>query len=1368
MTAPIAENKGESNYITETIAADVTVIEPEIQIFDLYAVGYNDKGTVQPFVHHLDINTGIGGNVRVWANIDDGALANAMSIAKFNTIKNRLGYYKPSTRWLRMADGSIVKPKAVWEGKMEIEGVQVFGSFEVFESGGSWEFLLGKPLLTAFHAVHEYTGDTVTIENNGLSAVLKNQIGTITNVHNETNKRSWRQHKDSKRSERTLPLKEVHKKIPNNDEQTVDIAHIESKEPKITVDSKLQDDNTTPEIEIEVDNLRSDDKLYTRLTDPWKKERVEEILKQVQIGPDLTEDERSKVQEFITEWADVFALSVNEVKQVDDAVHYLDIPPGTKFSTKVGQKPLTPPQRKYLYDSIDTMLKADIIEQCLPDQVKCVSPTTLAQKVHNNPGLNLEELQHRVNDQCITHGFETTFSLPPRSLPTPDDESDKKEPKWRICQNFSQINKVTKIAPMPQGDIRAKQQRLSGHRWVSGFDFAAGFYAVTVDPESRPYTAFYVEGRGYFWYKRMPFGLTGAPSTFGHMTATRMHEPIADGTMELFVDDGGTAANTFEEMMEKLRRIFTLIRRHNLSLSASKCELFMTTMVFAGASVGPKGVQPDLSKLTAIVNWKVPEDALALVGFLGLTGWFRDLILGYAKKEQPLRDLLRKVEMPEKHTKTIYRRVMSNHKLKDHWTEEHTRAFLTLKAAMTSEPVLKGPKWDGTPFIVTTDGCKDAFGAVLTQRFKTVLPSGKTVTRLHPIAFASKRTSKSEEKYKPFLLEFAALKFALDKFSDTIWGFPVEVETDCQALRDHLLNDKLSSTHARWRESILAHQIIDVRHVPGRINVVADGLSRANEGLPNENGDGSQWTVSEDWETAAGLTHDIFYTTDPATPEVAQLRNRFKDEPIFLEVIDALLNLDHGKSVRLRKRARHRASEYLMEDNKLWKIAGGHHNRARAKVECITKAETIALAQKEHAERGHWGRDAVKKSLMDRIWCPNLDSSIVTGISQCGRCKNFGGTHLHALLDPITRRHPFELLVGDYLSMPSGKGGYHTIGLYLDTYSQHVWAFKYKTAGSAKTTVSALSRVFQDFVPAETFMSDGGKHFDNTEVREMCNKWGTTTHIVPAYSPWINGLVEGTNKILLHVLKRLCAPELGEDEHGNGKFESTPKNWPEHLDEAIQIINSRLLPAFKFSPKELLFGLVVNTPPTEVNAASEPVTTDDVAVQMAYVAQQRLDGYAEMVAHAIKRKSTFDKRVLTRKPGEVTFPKGQLVQIYRSDLDYTFKTERKLLPKWSPPQRVVARNLNSYTLEKLDGTPIAGLFSARRLREFIPKEGTKLAQEQAILHRQLEPDNHNGDNPQDDEEQLEERGREDQDNDKDMGGTMGDEDAATEEGGHME
>ena len=65
---------------------------------------------------------------------------------------------------------------------------------------------------------------------------------------------------------------------------------------------------------------------------------------------------------------------------------------------------------------------------------------------------------------------------------------------------------------------------------MSIFDFASGFYAVKVTEESRPYTAFYVEGQGYFWYARMPFGLMGAPSTFAHITATNLHNLITDDT----------------------------------------------------------------------------------------------------------------------------------------------------------------------------------------------------------------------------------------------------------------------------------------------------------------------------------------------------------------------------------------------------------------------------------------------------------------------------------------------------------------------------------------------------------------------------------------------------------------------------------------------------------------------------------------------------------------------------------------------------------------------------------------------------------------------------------------------------------------------
>ena len=604
--------QGNEHFENTNTVSNVLPCQPESKIVELFTIDASRKKGVEetkPFIHQIRFHGPQGEIVRVWANIDDGAMKEVMSTAMFKKVKHRLGTTLPSSQLLRVANGVVVESEGKWKGKVEVNGVSTDVTFEVFDSRNKWDFLFGKTLLEAFKAIHNYESDEIAIWGTGGRTILRNQSDA-----------------------RGRPTLSTPICIVTETAQTGEDEHL---------------------AEVNVEALKDNISLFTRMTEPHKPERVQELLRLINIGDDLSTTEREEVQRLISSFADIFALSVSEVKVVEDAIHHLDIPPDTSFALKVHQKPLTPPQRSYLYASIDTMLEAGVIEACKPEDVKCVSATTLAQKAHQGKGLALEELQHRVNDECIARGLGTRFDLPARTTPTPDDNVQD-EPKWRICQNFAQINKITKTAPMPQGDIRAKQQRLSGHRWVSGFDFAAGFYAVLVDPKSRPYTAFYVEGRGYFWYKRMPFGLTGAPSTFANMTAKHMHDLLVDGTMELFVDDGGSAANTFEEMMSKLTRIFSRICDSGLSLSASKCEFFMTEITFAGASVGPKGVQPDLKKLTAIVNWKTPENATALAGFLGLTGWFRDLIVGYAKKEQPLRDLLREVELPEKYTKSVY------------------------------------------------------------------------------------------------------------------------------------------------------------------------------------------------------------------------------------------------------------------------------------------------------------------------------------------------------------------------------------------------------------------------------------------------------------------------------------------------------------------------------------------------------------------------------------------------------------------------------------------------------------------------------------------------------------------------------------------
>jgi hypothetical protein len=187
---------------------------------------------------------------------------------------------------------------------------------------------------------------------------------------------------------------------------------------------------------------------------------------------------------------------------------------------------------------------------------------------------------------------------------------------------------------------------------------------------------------------------------------------------------------------------------------------------------------------------------------------------------------------------------MSSFKLSTIWMQEHTKAFLDLKTAITSRPILQAPRYDGLHFVVTLDRCVEEFTAVLAQRIKTQTAAGKWMECLHPLGFASKRTLTTEKKYKSYLLEFTALKFGLDKFSSIIWGFPVEIEMDCSAMKDTLLNPHLNVPHARWREGILAYHIVDIRHVPGKLNVIADGLSQKWENMQAVPGDGSEWTVS--------------------------------------------------------------------------------------------------------------------------------------------------------------------------------------------------------------------------------------------------------------------------------------------------------------------------------------------------------------------------------------------------------------------------------------------------------------------------------------------------------------------------------------------
>jgi hypothetical protein len=133
----------------------VYTVSPNMNIVDLYEVGHKavtseiceDATTEIPFAHQIKIHGLQGEIVRLPALFDGAAMVAAMCTSLFNLVKHRLGSWQPSQKLLRMANGTIVPSHARWEGAIQLVDVIVRGSFEVFDSSGSWVFLLGKPLL---------------------------------------------------------------------------------------------------------------------------------------------------------------------------------------------------------------------------------------------------------------------------------------------------------------------------------------------------------------------------------------------------------------------------------------------------------------------------------------------------------------------------------------------------------------------------------------------------------------------------------------------------------------------------------------------------------------------------------------------------------------------------------------------------------------------------------------------------------------------------------------------------------------------------------------------------------------------------------------------------------------------------------------------------------------------------------------------------------------------------------------------------------------------------------------------------------------------------------------------------------------------
>ena len=295
---------------------------------------------------------------------------------------------------------------------------------------------------------------------------------------------------------------------------------------------------------------------------------------------------------------------------------------------------------------------------------------------------------------------------------------------------------------------------------------------------------------GHYEFLVMPFGLTNAPATFQSLM-NDIFRPYLRKFILVFFDDILIYSKSLQNHLLHLDCTFQLLQRHNLLAKRSKCYFAQTSVEYLGHFISAQGVSTDPKKIEAVQQWPVPTNVSQLRGFLGLTGYYRRFVKGYRSISRPLTELLKKDQF--------------------HWSEAATEAFLQLKAAMISPPVLALPDFS-QPFIVETDASGIGIGAVLMQNG-------------HPLAYISKALSFKHQGLSVYEKELLVIVHAVTKWHPYLYGRHFTIKTDHHSLK-YLLQQRISfpGQHS-WLTKLMGYDY-DICYKKGKENVAADALSR--------------------------------------------------------------------------------------------------------------------------------------------------------------------------------------------------------------------------------------------------------------------------------------------------------------------------------------------------------------------------------------------------------------------------------------------------------------------------------------------------------------------------------------------------------------
>ena len=166
----------------------------------------------------------------------------------------------------------------------------------------------------------------------------------------------------------------------------------------------------------------------------------------------------------------------------------------------------------------------------------------------------------------------------------------RKDGRLRMCTDFRQLNSRTVKDAYALPRVEEILDCLAGSQYFSVLDTKNGYYQVEIEESHKERTAFTVGPLGFYQYNRLPFGLTNS---------RLMEDVFGDYHLKIcliYLDDLIIFSRTYEEHMDRLRKVFQRIREAGLKLAPKKCHFFREKVVYVGHTVSKNGIEPDPAK----------------------------------------------------------------------------------------------------------------------------------------------------------------------------------------------------------------------------------------------------------------------------------------------------------------------------------------------------------------------------------------------------------------------------------------------------------------------------------------------------------------------------------------------------------------------------------------------------------------------------------------------------------------------------------------------------------------------------------------------------------------------------------------------------